>query len=340
MGHDKLRKFAENEGFACLLQPSSKELLQDGYFALRDHEIKGCWNEWMFEETQPIVLELGCGKGEYTIDLSRRIPSRNYIGVDIKGARLWKGAKYAHENELDNVAFLRTRIEFITAFFAPSEISQIWLTFSDPQMKSENSRLTSPLFLERYRKFLRPGGLIHLKTDSMFLHQYTKAVAQKNDLRILACTEDLYSTPADKLFSGTSQNSSSDSVSQPSQSPDFAVSASPASRPAGNPASPAHHSAQPSFPAGSPASPVSHSSDSPLSSGQASFPAGSQQLSQDEINSLYEVQTFYEKMFLEQGCKITYLCFTLDHDGPFEYPDFDAAYWRSVEGPRRSFDHK
>ena len=267
MGHDKLRKFAENEGFACLLQPSSKELLQDGYFALRDHEIKGCWNEWMFEETQPIVLELGCGKGEYTIDLSRRIPSRNYIGVDIKGARLWKGAKYAHENELDNVAFLRTRIEFITAFFAPSEISQIWLTFSDPQMKSENSRLTSPLFLERYRKFLKPGGLIHLKTDSMFLHQYTKAVAQKNGLRILACTEDLYATPADKLFSDP-------------------------------------------------------------------------QMSQDEINSLYEVQTFYEKMFLEQGCKITYLCFCLDHEGPFEYPDFDAAYWRSVEGPRRSFDHK
>ena len=297
MGHDKLRKFAENEGFACLLQPSSKELLQDGYFALRDHEIKGCWNEWMFEETQPIVLELGCGKGEYTIDLSRRIPSRNYIGVDIKGARLWKGAKYAHENELDNVAFLRTRIEFITAFFAPSEISQIWLTFSDPQMKSENSRLTSPLFLERYRKFLQPGGLIHLKTDSMFLHQYTKSVAEKNGLRILACTEDLYATPADKLFSGTSQNSSS--AFQPSHSSDSVVSVSPASQPAGSP-----------------------------------------QLSQDEINSLYEVQTFYEKMFLEQGCKITYLCFTLDHDGPFEYPDFDAAYWRSVEGPRRSFDHK
>ena len=293
MGHDKLRKFAENEGFACLLQPSSKELLQDGYFALRDHEIKGCWNEWMFEETQPIVLELGCGKGEYTIDLSRRIPSRNYIGVDIKGARLWKGAKYAHENELDNVAFLRTRIEFITAFFAPSEISQIWLTFSDPQMKSENSRLTSPLFLERYRKFLKPGGLIHLKTDSMFLHQYTKAVARKNGLRILACTEDLYATPAESLFSGL----------QPAQAT---------------------------------------VSDSPLSSGQASSPAGSPepQMSQDEINSLYEVQTFYEKMFLEQGCKITYLCFTLDHEGPFEYPDFDAAYWRSVEGPRRSFDHK
>ncbi len=346
MGHDKLRKFAENEGFACLLQPSSKELLQDGYFALRDHEIKGCWNEWMFEETQPIVLELGCGKGEYTIDLSRRIPTRNYIGVDIKGARLWKGAKYAHENELDNVAFLRTRIEFITAFFAPSEISQIWLTFSDPQMKSENSRLTSPLFLERYRKFLRPGGLIHLKTDSMFLHQYTKAVAEKNGLKILACTEDLYATPANQLFSATSQNSSSDFASQPSQSPDSAVSASPASRPAGTPASTAHHSAQPSQspdfavsaspasrPAGTPASTAHHSA-------QPSFPAGSPQLSQDEINSLYEVQTFYEKMFLEQGCKITYLCFTLDHDGPFEYPDFDAAYWRSVEGPRRSFDHK
>ncbi len=269
MGHDKLRKFAENEGFACLLQPSSEELLQDGYFALRDHEIKGAWNEWMFEESQPIVLELGCGKGEYTIDLSRRIPTRNYIGVDIKGARLWKGAKYAHEHELDNVAFLRTRIEFITAFFAPSEISRIWLTFSDPQMKSENSRLSSPLFLERYRKFLAPGGLIHLKTDSIFLHQYTKAVAEKNGLKILACTEDLYGTSAQSLFS-----------------------------------------------------------------------APSPEISEDEIASLYEVQTFYEKMFLEQGCKITYLCFSLEREGAFEYPDFDAAYWREVEGTRRSFGHK
>ena len=200
MGHDKLRKFAENETFSCLLQPSASELLADGYFSLRDHSVKGRWNETMFDEPRPIVVELGCGKGEYTIDLSRRIPSCNYIGVDIKGARLWKGAKYATQHSLGNVAFLRTRIEFITAFFAPGEVSEIWLTFSDPQMKSENSRLSSPLFLERYRKFLRPGGIVHLKTDSMFLHQYTKAVCEANSLRVLACTPDLYGTPRTSLL--------------------------------------------------------------------------------------------------------------------------------------------
>ena len=143
MGHDKLRKFAENQTFGCLLQPSAEEVLRDGYFALRDHSVKGNWNGTMFDAPRPIVLELGCGKGEYTIDLSQRNPECNYIGVDIKGARLWKGAKYAHEHQLGNVAFLRTRIEFITAFFAPGEVSEVWLTFSDPQMKSENSRLTS-----------------------------------------------------------------------------------------------------------------------------------------------------------------------------------------------------
>ena len=106
---------------------------------------------------------------------SLRDPSYNYIGVDIKGARLWRGAKYAEEQQLPNVAFLRTRIEFITAFFAPGEVSDIWITFPDPQMSSENSRLTSPMFLERYRKFLRSGGVVRLKTDSRFLHEYTKA---------------------------------------------------------------------------------------------------------------------------------------------------------------------
>ena len=125
MGHDKLRKFAENETFSCLLQPSASELLADGFFALRDHAVKGRWNETMFDAPRPVVLELGCGKGEYTIDLSQRMPDCNYIGVDIKGARLWKGAKYAHEHRLGNVAFLRTRIEFIGAFFAPDEVSEI-----------------------------------------------------------------------------------------------------------------------------------------------------------------------------------------------------------------------
>ena len=192
MGHDKLRKFAENETFTCLLQPSSAEILADGYFSLRDHKIKGRWNAEMFDAPRPIVLELGCGKGEYTVALAERDPSRNYIGVDIKGARLWKGAKYAETHHLGNVAFLRTRIELINAFFAPGEVDEIWLTFSDPQMRRENARLSSPLFLERYARLLRPGGIIHLKTDSRFLHEYTKAVCQQNGLEIIACTTDLY----------------------------------------------------------------------------------------------------------------------------------------------------
>ena len=193
MGHDKLRKFAENETFSCLLQPSAQELLADGYFHLRDHAVKGHWNE-RFGNSNPIVLELGCGKGEYTIALAERDPERNYIGVDIKGARLWKGAKYATEHALPNVAFLRTRVEFITAFFAPGEVSEVWLTFSDPQYRSENSRLCSPLFLERYRSFLKPGGIVHLKTDSRFLHEYARAVCAANKLQVLACTTDLYGT--------------------------------------------------------------------------------------------------------------------------------------------------
>ena len=172
MGHDKLRKFAENETFSCLLQPDSKEILEGGFFDLKDHPIKGNWARKMFgREKAEIILELGCGKGEYTLDLARRYPEKCFIGVDIKGARLWKGAKTATLEKIPNVAFLRTRIEFITAFFASDEVSEIWLTFSDPQMKSENSRLTSPLFLERYRKFLKPGGVVHLKTDSRFLHE-------------------------------------------------------------------------------------------------------------------------------------------------------------------------
>ena len=191
MGHDKLRKFAENETFACLVQPSAREIMADGFDHLRDHPLKG---HWFSETTAPIILELGCGKGEYTLELARRNKDKRYIGVDIKGARLWRGAKTATEERLPNVAFLRTRIEFITAFFAPGEISEIWLTFSDPQPKSENNRLSSPMFLERYRSILRPGGIVRLKTDSRFLHEYTRAVCEANGLRILACTTDLYGT--------------------------------------------------------------------------------------------------------------------------------------------------
>jgi len=189
MGKDKLRKFAENETFACLVQPKTTEV-----FGV-DHPLKGRWAADFFHNDKPIVVELGCGKGEYTIDLAMRDPSRNYIGVDIKGARLWKGAKFATEHKLENVGFLRTRIEFITSLFGPGEISQIWITFADPQIGREKKRLTSPLFLERYRSFLQPDGLIHLKTDSLYLHEYSKAIAQQNGLEILANTENLYGEP-------------------------------------------------------------------------------------------------------------------------------------------------
>ena len=197
MGHGKLRKFAENETFRCLLQPDASAVLakEPGCKELRlnDHPIKGNWGREMFGNDHPIVLELGCGKGDYTIALARRHPEINYIGVDIKGARLWKGAKEATQEAMPNVAFLRTRIEFIEAFFGPGEVAEIWLTFSDPQLRgSENARLSSPLFLERYRKFLVPGGIVHLKTDSRYLYEYTQAVCRVNGLPVLACGTDIY----------------------------------------------------------------------------------------------------------------------------------------------------
>ncbi|MBR1887411.1 MAG: tRNA (guanosine(46)-N7)-methyltransferase TrmB [Bacteroidales bacterium] len=198
MGHGKLKKFAENTTFRCLLQPDASSVLApkapgSKALVLRDHPIKGNWGRDMFGNDNPIVLELGCGKGDYTIALARRHPEINYIGVDIKGARLWSGAKEATLSAMPNVAFLRTRIEFIGAFFGPSEVSEIWLTFSDPQLRgSENSRLSSPLFLDRYRGFLRPGGIVHLKTDSRYLYEYTSAVCKVNGLHVLASGTDVY----------------------------------------------------------------------------------------------------------------------------------------------------
>lgn len=194
MGKDKLRKFRENETFSCLVQPRTEEVFRT------DHPLKGHWGDTFFKNDRPIVVELGCGKGEYTIDLALRNPSCNYIGVDIKGARLWKGAKYATEHNLPNVAFLRTRIEFIESLFAPGEISEIWITFADPQIGREKKRLTSPLFVERYRHFLKPGGIVHLKTDSPYLHEYSKLMAQVNGLKILAASRDIYGADREALY--------------------------------------------------------------------------------------------------------------------------------------------
>ena len=155
-------------------------------------EMRGHWREQYFHNDHPIVLELGCGKGEYTVELAKLYPDVNFIGVDIKGARMWTGATQALKEGLKNVAFLRTNIEIIERFFAEDEVQEIWLTFSDPQMKNPRKRLTSTYFVERYRKFLVDGGIIHLKTDSNFLFTYTTYMVEHNALPVLFRTEDLY----------------------------------------------------------------------------------------------------------------------------------------------------
>ncbi len=188
MGKGKLAKFAEMQTFSNVFQyPFS--VIQNVPFAM-----KGCWREQYFGNANPIVLELGCGKGEYTVGLAKRYPNVNFIGVDIKGARMWNGAKLALEQGLKNAAFLRTNIEFIDRFFAPDEVQEIWLTFSDPQMKNARKRLTSTYFMERYRCFLVDGGIVHLKTDSNFLFTYTSHMVSRNALPLLFSTEDLYRT--------------------------------------------------------------------------------------------------------------------------------------------------
>ena len=190
MGHHKLERFAENLTFPNLFQVSYEMLKEEG-FALR-----GRWSEH-FGNDNPITLELGCGKGDYTIALARIHPDRNYVGVDIKGARLWRGAKTGVEEKMGNVAFVRTRIELIEGFFAPDEVSEIWITFPDPQPKKEFKRLTCERFLNYYKSFLKPGSPIHLKTDSAELHAYTRdEVIPAGDYRVEYATEDLYAIEA------------------------------------------------------------------------------------------------------------------------------------------------
>lgn len=157
-----------------------------------DHALKGNWSRVFFKNEKPLVLELGCGKGEYTVSLAGRFPGKNFIGVDIKGARMWKGAKDALAWKINNVGFLRTSIEIVDKFFAANEVEQIWLTFPDPQMKNPRRRLTSSFFMEKYRRIVSPEGIIHLKTDSNFQFRYTLEMAGENKLPVVACTGDLY----------------------------------------------------------------------------------------------------------------------------------------------------
>jgi tRNA (guanine-N7-)-methyltransferase len=189
VGKNKLERWAELGTFNNVIQHDDEA----GFG--KDHPVKGRWNIDIFKNQNPVILELGCGRGEYTTALAARFPSNNYIGVDIKGARLWRGAKTAHVNRLKNAAFLRSRIEFINSFFAGDEVDEIWLTFPDPQpeKKNSNKKLTCPWFLNNYRKFLKDKGIIHLKTDNSDLFRYTRNIAERNNLEIIASTTDLYS---------------------------------------------------------------------------------------------------------------------------------------------------
>lgn len=186
MGKGKLQKFADMREYPNVVEH---------HFSIADatpFPMRGNWGKEFFGNDNPIVIELGCGRGEYTVGLARRYPDKNFIGVDIKGARMWTGATEAIRDGLKNVGFLRTNIEIIDHFFAPGEVSEIWLTFPDPQMKKHTKRLTSSLFLQRYRNIMLPDGIVHLKSDSNFMFTYTRYITEVNKLPVVSCIEDIY----------------------------------------------------------------------------------------------------------------------------------------------------
>lgn len=186
MSKNKLAKFEEMKGFEHVVQAPYNVVKNN------DFHLKGKWREIFFENNNPIILELGCGKGEYSVELAEKYPGKNFLGVDIKGARLWKGARIALDKGLKNTGFLRTNIEIIGQFFGPEEVDEIWLTFPDPQMKKTSKRLTSTFFLKKYQPFLKKNGIIHLKTDSNFQFSYTSALVHLNGFEVLAETDNLY----------------------------------------------------------------------------------------------------------------------------------------------------
>lgn len=203
MGKNKLRKFAAMAQMPCVVQcpwATLRASSDDAHASSRPdtttyrHPLRGQWARDMFDNDHPLVLELGCGHGDYTVALARRDPGRNYVGIDIKGARMYTGARQVVEEGIANAAFLRTSIELLPVFFAPCEVSEIWITFPDPQMRKATKRLTSASFLSLYRQILTPDGLIRLKTDSPFLYTYTRRLIEANDLSLRTDTADLYAS--------------------------------------------------------------------------------------------------------------------------------------------------
>ena len=187
---NKLKRFKENETFSNVIQPTRQEVFDDTL------KLKGNWSKTFFKNEQPIVLELGCGKGEYSVNLAKMFPEKNFLGIDIKGARFWKGAKTSLEEKITNVGFLRTQIELVDLLFDENEIDEIWITFPDPQIKYKRTkhRMTNPEFLKKYKKILKPKGVVHLKTDSEYMHGYTLGLLQGLDLKIEYAHHDVYGT--------------------------------------------------------------------------------------------------------------------------------------------------
>ena len=188
MGKNKLKKFADLATYEHVVQVSFKQLQSEEF------QFKGKWSKAFFGNSNPVILELGCGKGEYTVKLASHYPEFNFIGIDIKGARMWKGATQAKESGLNNVGFLRTNIENISLFFGKGEVAEIWLTFPDPQMKKTRKRLTATNFIESYRQIMVPNGIIHLKSDSNFMYCYTDAMVAENKFEVIRQTDDLYNS--------------------------------------------------------------------------------------------------------------------------------------------------
>jgi len=187
---NKLKRFKDNETFSNVIQPTREEVLNDSL------KLKGNWKQNFFKNENPIVLELGCGKGEYSVNLAKLFPNKNFLGIDIKGARFWRGAKTALEEKIANVGFLRTQIELVDLLFEENEVDEIWITFPDPQIKYKRTkhRMTNPDFLDKYKKILKPNGVVHLKTDSEYMHGYTLGLLQGLGLTIEYAHHDVYGT--------------------------------------------------------------------------------------------------------------------------------------------------